>query len=61
MGSFLSVHPQFRGAEAEIAAFFAASRRMFFESDRSGAMSAFSLHDMAALCQNLSAAERGLR
>jgi mxaA protein len=60
-GSFLSVHPQFRGAEAEIAAFFAASRRMFFESDCSGAMSAYSLGDVAALCQKLSASERGLR
>ncbi|WOJ91348.1 nonribosomal peptide synthetase MxaA [Methylocapsa polymorpha] len=61
LDSFLSGHQQFRIFEAEIAAFFAISRRMFFESDCAGAMNALSFGAVAALCQNLSAAERGLR
>ncbi|WP_026605815.1 hypothetical protein [Methylocapsa acidiphila] len=60
LNSFLSAHPQFQSCRVEIAAFFDASRRLFFESDRRAA-SAFSLHDAVGLCQKLSAVERGLR
>lgn len=58
--AFLSLHPRFRVAEADISKFLAASRRTFFGHDCIGAMRDFSMSAVVSLSQRLSAAERGL-
>jgi mxaA protein len=57
---FLSIHPRFRAAEADISKFLAASRRTFFGRDCIGAMRDFSISAVVSLSQRLSAVERGL-
>ncbi|QBR71146.1 hypothetical protein CU048_07445 [Beijerinckiaceae bacterium] len=59
--AFLSLHPRFRVAEAEISKFLAASRQTFFGHDCIGAMRDFSMNAVVSLARRLSAAERGLR
>jgi mxaA protein len=56
---FVATHREFRPLADEIAAFFAASRRVFYGSDPEGAAAGMPLNDVVALGTRLGAAERG--